>query len=63
MLAEQFLAAAAGARNSAAVDELSRKLWCAHAEGNLADADAQAVSGTLQARRAALAGGSGPNRV
>jgi hypothetical protein len=55
MLAEQFLAAAAGVRNSAALDETARLLWRAHTEGHLDDADAEAVSDTLQARRAALA--------
>ena len=34
MLADQFLAAAAGARNSTALDETSRLLWRAHAEGH-----------------------------
>ncbi len=53
MLADQFLAAAAGARNSTALDETSRLLWRAHAEGYIADAEA--VSGALQARRAAFA--------
>ena len=48
MLADQFLAAAAGARNSTALDETSRLLWRAHAEGHIADADAEAVSEALQ---------------
>jgi hypothetical protein len=56
MLADQFLEAAAGARTSAALDELARKLWRAHEEGHLADADAEAASEALQARRDALAG-------
>ena len=51
MLAEQFTAAAAAARNTAAVDEVARLTWRAHAEGQLADADAEAVSTALQARR------------
>ena len=54
MLADQF-AAAAAARNTAAVDEVARLTWRAHAEGQLADADAEAVSEALQARRAAFA--------
>ena len=33
MLADQFLEAAAGARNSTALDETARLLWRAHAEG------------------------------
>jgi hypothetical protein len=60
MLAEQFLAAATGARNSAALDETGRLLWRAHAEGCIADADAEAVSAALQARRAALTTGAQP---
>lgn len=56
MLTEQFIAAAAGARNSATLDETARLTWRAHAEGHLADADAEAVSKALQARRAVLAG-------
>ena len=55
MLADQFLEAAAGARNSAALDETARLLWRAHAEGHIADANAEAISEALQARRAALA--------
>ena len=55
MLADQFAAAAAAARNTHAVDEIARLTWRAHAEGQLAEADAQAVSEALQARRAAFA--------
>ncbi len=57
MLARQFHEAAAAARNTHAVDELGRLTWRAHAEGHLDDADAQAVSEALQARRAAFASG------
>jgi len=56
MLADQFLEAAAGARTDAALDELARKLWLAHAEGHIAEADAEALSESIEARRAALAG-------
>ena len=56
MLADQFLEAAAGARTGAALDELARKLWRAHAEGHIAEADAEALSESIEARRAALAG-------
>jgi hypothetical protein len=56
MLADQFLEAADGSRTGAALDELARKLWRAHAEGQIADANAEALSEALQARRAALAG-------
>ena len=55
MLADQFQAAAAAARNTAAVDEIARLTWRAHAEGQLADAEAAAVSEALQARRTAFA--------
>jgi hypothetical protein len=56
MLAKQFLAAAAGARNSTTLDETARLLWRAHAEGHVADADVEAISEALGARRAVLAG-------
>jgi hypothetical protein len=52
MLAEQFTAAAAAARNTAAVDEVARLTWRAHSEGQLTDAQAEAVGEALQARRA-----------
>jgi hypothetical protein len=55
MLADQFTAAAAAARNTAAVDEIARLTWRAHAEGQILDAEAEAVSEALQARRAAFA--------
>jgi hypothetical protein len=58
MLAEQFTAAAAAARNTYAVDELARLTWRAHAEGQLADAEAEAIGVALQARRRAF--GQGP---
>ena len=61
MLANQFLEAAAGARTGAALDELACKLWRAHAEGHLADAEAEAISEAVEARRAALAGHTTPN--
>jgi hypothetical protein len=44
-----------------ALDDLSRKLWRAHQEGHLADAEAEAASEAVQARRAALAGEVAPN--
>jgi hypothetical protein len=56
MLADQFLEAAAGARTGAALDELARKLWRAHAEGLTPDGDAEAISLAIEDRRAALAG-------
>jgi hypothetical protein len=56
MLADQFIAAASGAANSHALDQISRQLWRVHAEGHIADADAQALSESIEARRATLAG-------
>jgi hypothetical protein len=41
---------------SRALDELARKLWRALAEGFIADADAEALSESIEARRATLAG-------
>ena len=55
MLAQQFHTAVADARNGPELDDLARGLWRAHAEGRLADADAQALSEAIKARRAALA--------
>jgi hypothetical protein len=55
MLAEQFAAAAAAARNTAAVDQIARLTWRAHAEGHILDAEAEAISEALQGRRAAFA--------
>jgi hypothetical protein len=60
MLAEQFAAAAAVARNTATVDEIARLTWRAHAEGQLHDAEAAAISEAAQARRAVLAGEKAP---
>jgi hypothetical protein len=56
MLADQFIAAASGAANSHALDQVSRQLWRAHAEGHIAAADAEALSESIEARRATLAG-------
>jgi CRP-like cAMP-binding protein len=56
MLAEQFHSAAVTARNTAAVDEIARLTWRAHAEGQIPDAEAGAISEAIDARRAALAG-------
>ena len=62
MLAEQFLAAAAGARDSAAVDKTARLLWRAHGERQITDTDAEAVSEAIEARRAALTGEVAPTQ-
>src|SRR6516165_6692810 len=56
MLADQFIAAASGAANSHALDQISRQLWRAHAEGHIAEADAEALCESIEARRAVLAG-------
>jgi hypothetical protein len=65
MLADQFTAAAAAARNTHAVDEVARLTWRAHAEGQLADAEAEAVGEALQRRRKAFGQGRGlpPSRA
>jgi hypothetical protein len=63
MLVEQFTAAAAAARNSAAVDEIARLTWRAHAEGQLHDAEAAAISEALQGRRAAFAARRAPQAL
>ena len=55
-LANQFLETIAGARTAVALDELARKLWRAHGEGRIAEADAEALSESIEARRAVLAG-------
>jgi hypothetical protein len=60
MLAEQFHAAASRARTNAALDETARLTWRAHAEGHLADADAEAVSQAIQAYRDVIAGNKRP---
>ncbi len=55
MLAEQFHTAAVAAKTTAAVDEIARLTWRANAEGHILDAEAEAVSEALQARRTAFA--------
>jgi hypothetical protein len=51
MLADQFAAVASGARSTVALDLVARQLWRAHAEGQIADADAEAISEALQGSR------------
>jgi hypothetical protein len=58
MLADQFLEAAAAAKNTPAIDEIARLTWKAQVEGCLAYSDAEAVSAALQACRAAFAAGT-----
>ena len=46
--------AAVSGRTPAVLDALARKLWRAHAEGQVDDAHAEACSVAIEARRAAL---------
>ena len=55
MLANQFHEAVATARSIAALDNTARLLWRAYTEGQIADDDAEAIAGAVQARRAAFA--------
>ena len=52
----QFVAAAAAARRPIALDEIARLAWRALSEGVLAEADADAISRAVEARRRDLAG-------
>jgi Helix-turn-helix domain len=56
MLVEQFHIAAARARTTAALDETARLTWRAHAEAQILDTDAEAISEAIEARRARLMG-------
>jgi hypothetical protein len=56
MLAEQLHTAAAGARTTASLDNLARLLWRAHAEGQVIDHEAEAISEAIQSRKGVLAG-------
>jgi hypothetical protein len=58
-LTDQFHEAAAAAKNTHAVDEVARLTWRAHVEGQLADAEAEAIGEALAARRRAFAAGQG----
>ncbi len=58
MLADQFHTAASRARTTASLDETARQLWRAHAEAQIPDAEAGAISEAIEARRAILAGNS-----
>jgi Helix-turn-helix domain len=62
MLAEQLHTAAARARTTASLDETARLTWRAHAEGQIPDVEAAAISEAIAARRAALTG-EGPLRA
>lgn len=54
MLAQQFTEAVTGARTLAHLDNLVRLSWRAVSEGQLSDADAEALDLAVQARRARL---------
>ena len=58
MLAEQFTAAAVSARSYRQLEDISRLLWRAHAEGALSDMAAQAAAEAVEARRAVFRGPS-----
>jgi hypothetical protein len=60
MLAEQFAAATAAARSTAAIDEIARLTWRADAEGQIPDAEAGTISEAIEARRVALTGKKAP---
>lgn len=60
MLAAQFHAAAAAANSYAALDNVSRLLWKAHAEACLSDDDAQAAAEAIEGRRQVLKGPRAP---
>jgi hypothetical protein len=55
-IAEQFAAAIAAARTYAEIENTSRLLWAAHAEGHIPDAAAQAAAEAVEARKATLKG-------
>ncbi len=55
-IVQQFHAAVATANTLAALDNLSRLLWKAHAEACLSDDAAQAAAEAVEARKAALKG-------
>jgi hypothetical protein len=56
MLADQLHTAAARARTTASLDETARLLWRAHAEAQIPDVEAEAISEVIEARRATLTG-------
>ena len=56
MLVDQFGAAVAAARTTAALDEAARLLWRAHAEGHLDDGAAESLAAAVQGRRGAIGG-------
>jgi hypothetical protein len=49
-LADQFHETISATRTPAGLDELARKLWLAHGEGLIDDADAEALSAAVEAR-------------
>jgi len=61
MLLEQFTEAAATARTMAALDNVAQMTWKALAEGLLSDADAEAISAAVEARRGRMRGFQTPS--
>jgi hypothetical protein len=60
LLADQFVEAAERARTLAQLEDLSRLLWRANAEGHVDDGRAGAISEAVEARRARIKG-AGPS--
>lgn len=54
MLAQQFHTAVTAARSRAGIDDISRLVWRALAEGHLNEIDAEAISVAVEARRASM---------
>ena len=63
MLAQHFHTAVAAARTGPELDELARGLWRAHAEGRLADADAQALSEAIECPQGRPRGQGGSSEI
>lgn len=61
MLIEQFTEAAAGARTMQALDNVAKMAWKALGQGLLSDADAEAVSTAVEARRSRMRGFQAPS--
>jgi hypothetical protein len=54
MLVDQFVAAAAAARDFSTITQITGTLWQAHAAGALSDDEAQAAAEAMQARKATI---------
>ncbi len=60
MFIDQLAAGIAGARRLDQVDHVARDLWRAYAAGLIPDAETEALSAALEARRTAIRGGPAP---